>query len=141
MVPIILQTFNRVNYTCQVLSAIKNHILYPHYTIVIDNASTDGTIDYLNFAKEHGMIDELVLNTENKGIAEPKNQGLEIVKKIAEIQEIKYVCISDNDIVPPLMREDGCVLEHIVRLMDKNLFIGMCGVDLDRQNAPTNQEW
>jgi glycosyltransferase involved in cell wall biosynthesis len=141
MVPIILQTFDRISYSMQVISAIKNHILYPHTLIVIDNASTDGTVDYLKFAKQHGLIDKLILNTENKGIAEPKNQGLEIVKELAKTQEIKYVCISDNDIVPPFIRDGGCALEHIVKLMDANKIIGMCGVDLNRQNAPANQDW
>ena len=140
-IPIIIQTFNRVEYTIQVISSIYTHILYPHRVIVIDNCSTDGTVDYLNFCKQHNFIDHLVLNNENKGIAEPKNQGLEIVKKLAETQEIKYVCITDNDIVPPFIREKGCALEHIVNMMDNNQDVGMCGVDLDRANSPTNQEW
>jgi glycosyltransferase involved in cell wall biosynthesis len=137
-IPIVLQTFNRVEYTIQVISSIYTHILYPHSIIVIDNCSTDGTVDYLNFCKQHGFIDFLVLNNENKGIAEPKNQGLEIVKSEFET---KYMIFSDNDIVPPFIREKGCTLEHIVTIMDNNLNIGMCGVDLDRANSPANQEW
>jgi hypothetical protein len=91
--------------------------------------------------KSLGYIDHVVLNDTNLGIAEPKNQGLEIVKEISKNQKIDYVCISDNDIVPPFIRENGCVLEHIVRLLNSNPIIGMCGVDLNRQNAPSNQEW
>jgi len=141
MVPIILQTHNRAEYTANTIMGIYNNILHPHYTIVIDNGSTDSTPEFLRFARQQGYINELILNSENKGIAEPKNQGLEVVKKIAETEEIKYVCITDNDIVPPFIREGGCALEHIVKLMDANKNVGMCGVDLTRDNAPTNQEW
>lgn len=141
MVPIIIQSHNRLEYTQHVISSINTNILYPHKIIIIDNASTDGTIEYLKFAKDHGFIDYLVFNSENKGIAEPKNQGIEIVKELSKSNKIDFVCISDNDIVPPFIRDGGCILEHIVRLMDKNPIIGMCGIDLNRDNAPDNQEW
>lgn len=141
MVPIILQTFNRIQYSMQVISSINNHILYPHQIIVIDNGSTDGSVEYLQLMKKLGFIQHLILNKENLGIAVPKNQGIEIVKEIAKIQEIKYVCITDNDIIPPFIREQGCALEHIIKIMDENAHIGMCGVDLSRDNAPENQEW
>jgi glycosyltransferase involved in cell wall biosynthesis len=141
IVPIIMQTHNRAEYTANTIMGIHNNILYPKHLIVIDNGSTDCTPDFLLFAKAQGFIDELILNPENKGIAEPKNQGLELVKKLSEKQQIKYVCITDNDIVPPFIRDKGCALEHIVKLMDTNSNVGMCGVDLMRDNAPTNQEW
>lgn len=141
MVPIIILTHNRISYTMQVISAIKNYILYPHILIVIDNGSSDGTRAYLESMKLLGYIDHVILNDTNLGIAEPKNQGLEIVAKMAQTQEIKYVVITDNDIVPPFIRTNGCALEHIVKIMDNNPQIGMCGVDLSRENAPANQEW
>jgi len=125
----------------QVISSIRNHILYPHKLIVIDNGSIDGSVEYLKFLEEKRIIDNLILNKENLGISEAKNQGLKIVKDLAKTQEIKYVCITDNDIVPPFIRENGCVLEHIVKLMEEHKFIGMCGVDLNKENAPDNQEW
>ena len=137
MIPIILQTYNRVSYTMQVISAIQNHLLYPYYLIVIDNASTDGTVEYLQFLKKQNIIQELILNSSNLGISEPKNQGLDIVKKL---ENIKYVCITDNDIVVPFIRP-ACVLTKIVEMMDLHPEVGMCGIDLDRANAPANQEW
>jgi GT2 family glycosyltransferase len=138
-IPIVLQTFNRLSYTMQVISAIKNYILYPIKLIVVDNGSSDGTREYLSLCKSLCLIDHLVLNESNLGIATPKNQGLSIVKEFYSYS--KYVCFSDNDIIPPFIRTNGCVFEHIVKLMDENPIIGMCGIDLNRQNSPSNQEW
>jgi len=141
LVPVILQTFNRIDYTMQVIAAINNHILAPHALIIIDNGSTDGTIEYLEFCKKQNIIQHLVLNGENKGIAEPKNQGIEIAKK--EYPDAKYYVISDNDIVPPFVRDKNgkCCLTHITDMMDKHPEVGMCGVDLSRDNAPEYQTW
>jgi len=141
MVPIVLQTYNRVEYSMQVIPSLYTHILYPHYVVVVDNGSTDGTVEYLKFAQQQGLIKEIVFNNENKGISEAKNQGLEVVSRISKEDNIEFICITDNDIIPPFIREKGCVLQHIVDLMTKNQVIGMCGVDLSRENAPVNQEW
>lgn len=141
MVPIILQCYNRVEYTIQTIMSIHNNILYPHHLIVIDNNSTDGTREYLELMYKQGFIHTLVLNEKNEGISVPKNQGLDIVREMAKTQEIEFLVITDNDITPPFIREGGCVLQHIVDNMKKNPIIGMCGVDLSRQNAPLQQEW
>jgi glycosyltransferase involved in cell wall biosynthesis len=124
-----------------VIAAFQNYILYPHKIIVIDNGSTDGTIKYLELMKELGFIHHLILNGENKGIAEPKNQGMEVVHEWAKTENIKYVCVTDNDIVVPFIRKGGCVLSQIVKMMDKNPNLGMVGVDLSKDNAPDNQEY
>lgn len=142
IVPIVMQTFNRLEYTMNVISSFKNNILYPYYLIVVDNGSTDGTVEYLKLMEKLGFVHHLILNNENKGIAEPKNQGIEVVHElISNGANIKYVCITDNDIVPPFIRDNGCVLENIVKVMDKNSWIGMCGVDLTPDNSPDFQEW
>lgn len=141
IVPIIIQTFNRLPYSIEVLGALTNHLIYPTKIIVIDNGSTDGTIEYLQLMLKLGFIHQLILNNENKGIAEPKNQGLEIVKELEKEFDIKYICITDNDIVVPFMRKGGCVLTQIVNIMEKNEHLGMVGVDLNRDNAPDNQDY
>lgn len=142
IVPIVLQTYNRLSYTMQVISSFKNHLIYPYYLIVIDNASSDGTRVYLDLMKSQGYIDYLILNDTNLGIATPKNQGLEVIKELAKTQEIKYICVTDNDIVFPFVRDNGkCALGKIVQLMDNQPHIGMCGVDLNPDNAPASQAW
>lgn len=141
MIPIILQTYNRVEYSMEVISAIRNHILYPNKIIVVDNGSTDGTIEYLELMKKLGFIHHLILNGENKGIAEPKNQGMEVVNEWAKTEQIKFVVITDNDIVVPFIRQNGCVLTQMVEMMEKHKNIGMLGVDLNKDNAPPNQEY
>jgi len=146
LVPIVIQTFNRVLYTQHVIASIKNNLLYRNKIIIVDNGSTDGTVEYLQLMLNLGHINHLILNSENKGIAEPKNQGLEVVKEWAKTEEIKYVMVTDNDIAFPLVRtqhQNGCkcALAHMVELMDNSPHIGMLGIDLQRDNAPGYQEW
>ena len=142
MIPIIMQTYNRIEYSMQVIAAFMNHILYPHKIIIIDNGSTDGTPEYLKLMLRLKIIDRLILNKENRGIAEPKNQGIELVREFTKNHDIKYVCITDNDIVPPFLRDNkSCVLTKMIQVMDKHPEIGMCGVDLVGDNAPGSQEW
>jgi glycosyltransferase involved in cell wall biosynthesis len=141
MIPIILQTFNRINYTQQVISSIRNHLVYPIKIIIIDNGSTDGTVEYLQLMNKLGIVDHLILNGENKGIAVPKNQGIDLVKQL--YPETKYIVITDNDIVPPFVRDKDCkcCLSYMVDLMEKHQEVGMLGVDLNSCNAPDGQSW
>jgi len=111
-------------------------LLYPFELIVVDNGSTDGTVEYLKLMKDLNYVHHLVLNGENKGIAIPKQQGLEIAKKIVG-KDDKYVVLTDNDIVVPFVRDNGsCVLTKMIQIMDRHLEIGMMGVDLNRDNCP-----
>lgn len=142
-VAIVMQTYNRIEYTMEVISAFHNHLLYPFKLIVIDNGSDDGTIEYLELMKKLGYIDNLILNGENKGIAIPKQQGVDLAKEIAKIEKIKYIIITDNDIVVPFIRDNNaCVLTKMVQIMDGHPEIGMMGVDLNKDNAPSPaQDW
>jgi len=142
IIPIIMQTYNRISYTMEVISSFHNHLFYPFELIVIDNGSTDGTQEYLKLMKDIGHVHHLVLNGENKGIAKPKQQGIEIAKEIAKKKDVKYVVITDNDIVVPFIRDNNaCVLTKMVQIMDGHPEIGMMGIDLNRDNAPNYQEW
>ena len=87
-VSVIIPTLNQLELTkiC-VESVVKNTRDMEHEVIVVDNASTDGTIDYL---KEKGIF--YIANRENLGVAKAWNQGVKASKG-------EYVCIINNDII------------------------------------------
>jgi GT2 family glycosyltransferase len=87
-VSIVIPTFNQLAYTKLCLESIlKNTWDIEHEIIVVDNASTDGTQEYL---KQNGIF--CLLNRENLGVAKAWNQGIKASRG-------RYVCIINNDII------------------------------------------
>lgn len=62
---IVLLTYNRKAYTKRTLRDLFATIEVPYYLVAVDNASTDGTPEYLQNMKERGRIDKVILNPEN----------------------------------------------------------------------------
>jgi len=101
--------------------------------IIIDNASTDGTPEYLSSLKDTpDCAIKVILNSENKGFVGGMNQGI-------AISNAPYVCLANND----LIFTDGW-LEEIISLFEKHKDIGVlnpnsnnlgvrvpCGMSLD----------
>ena len=76
MVSIIILTFNQLSLTRICLNSIRKHTKHPYELIMVDNASSDGTVDYLKKIKGA----KLILNPENKGFARGVNQGIRIAR-------------------------------------------------------------
>ncbi|MGW8249849.1 MAG: glycosyltransferase family 2 protein, partial [Anaerolineales bacterium] len=74
---ILILTYNNIGYTRQCLESISAKTAYPNYeVVVVDNASTDGTVEFLQeYAAGHTGI-RLVINQENRGFAAGNNQGI-----------------------------------------------------------------
>lgn len=52
-VAIITRAFNRLEYTIRCVNSVRDNTLYPYYVhIVVDNASTDGTRQWLQWVKK-----------------------------------------------------------------------------------------
>ncbi len=75
---IVLVTFNQLVFTrACVVSLLANTPICPEYeVVVVDNASTDGTPEYLQEAAERQPRIRLIRNAENRGFAPAVNQGL-----------------------------------------------------------------
>ncbi|WP_298868601.1 glycosyltransferase [uncultured Gimesia sp.] len=71
---IIIVTHNQLPYTQQCIDSLRMRTDEPYELILIDNASTDGTPDYLNTLADARVI----LNSENRGFPAAVNQGLEV---------------------------------------------------------------
>ncbi len=74
---IIILTYNNLQYTRQCIESIrKNTKLGSYEIIIVDNASTDGTKEWIN--EQHGIAS--IQNEENNGFPKGCNQGIEIAK-------------------------------------------------------------
>ncbi len=85
---IVILTYNQLEYTKLTINSIREHTKVPYEIIVIDNASSDGTIDYLKAQKDVRGI----FNQENIGFPSGCNQGM-------EISTGEYVVLLNNDVI------------------------------------------
>jgi len=93
---VIVVTWNGLEYTRQCLEAVLADGSWPNMEIVvIDNASSDGTVEYLKALAGREMRLKLVLNESNRGFAAANNQGLE------EARDSEFVILLNNDTVVP----------------------------------------
>jgi GT2 family glycosyltransferase len=74
---IVVVTYDNLLFTRLCLESVLAMTEYPDYElIVVDNASTDATVDYLReLADRHADV-RIALNSENRGFAAACNQGL-----------------------------------------------------------------
>ncbi|WP_227551706.1 glycosyltransferase family 2 protein [Metabacillus sediminilitoris] len=73
---IIILTLNNLEKTKKCLVSIRKYTHQPYELIIVDNGSTDGTIQYL---KKFPDI-KLICNKQNKGFAGGCNQGMKLAK-------------------------------------------------------------
>jgi len=73
---IILVTFNELPYTRMCLDSLRMRTDEPYELIIVDNGSTDGTVEYLRAQSDVRLIE----NSENRGFPAAVNQGLAAAK-------------------------------------------------------------
>jgi GT2 family glycosyltransferase len=96
-------------------SIVANTPADSYELIVVDNASTDGTSDYLAaFAAQHANV-RLQLNSTNKGYAAGNNDGIKLAKG-------QYVILLNNDTLVP----NGW-LDRLLSLFNGHPDIGLVG--------------
>jgi GT2 family glycosyltransferase len=69
-------SYNRLNYTKQCIEAIHETLKnnqYPFKITVVDNGSTDGSVEYLKNLYRYDRIQNLCLNPKNVGVAKGAN--------------------------------------------------------------------
>lgn len=106
---IIMVTYNRLELTKKSLQSILDRTERPYRLIVVDNGSTDGTIEYLANLEQNGKID-LVENGSNLGLEKALQIGLGFVKS-------DFFVTVDNDCIAPLHDPDW--LTRMLLLLEK----------------------
>ncbi len=84
---VITLTYNKLEYTKKFIESLYKYTK-DFELIIVDNGSTDGTVEYLKSLKDV----KLILNNENKGFSAGNNQGIELA-------EGEYIGFLNNDIL------------------------------------------
>jgi GT2 family glycosyltransferase/tetratricopeptide (TPR) repeat protein len=118
---IVIPTRNQLPFTRRCLESLREHYTLPYELIVVDNASTDGTLDYLRRCSDVRLIEY----NENRGHPSAVNQGIEASRG-------DRVLLLNND---TLVTRDA--LERLIAVMDSDPAVGLVGPCSN--NAPGQQ--
>jgi len=129
---IILLTWNHLEETKKCINSVKLNTTIPYHLIIIDNASTDGTQEYLKQLESIPLSNdnslEVIYNSENLGFAKANNIGLNKTTLWD-----RHAVLINNDIEVPL----GW-LKSLVDTFDKDRKIGIVG---PLSTAPTQEQF
>ena len=122
-------THNRLEYTKQTLDNYLSTTTVPQFLIVVDNASTDGTQDWLRMQSDKGKINYILLNNKNYYPGAATNfgwaKGLEIFPEATHLMRL------DND-----MAFAHGWSEVAKQYFDKIPKLGQLGLDYGPMNDP-----
>ena len=113
---IIAITYNNLHISKLCVESIFRNTFWPNFElIIVDNASTDGTRQYLQeLSQQHNNI-KFILNERNEGFARANNQGIQ-----AAVGE--YVVLLNNDTIVT-----RGWLGRLIRHLERDPGIGMVG--------------
>lgn len=115
LIYIIILNYDRKEDTCECLNSIKGIDYNNFKTLVLDNGSTDGSVDYLK--KKFPWI-EMIENHKNLGFAQGNNVGI----KYALRKEADFILILNNDTVV-----SSSLLNDLLEEVAKDRTIGIAG--------------
>ena len=79
LVSIITPTYNKLEFLKQMMESIERNTKWPYELIIVDNASSDGTQEYVANCKLD-INGQYLRNKENKAFAIANNQGAKLAK-------------------------------------------------------------
>jgi GT2 family glycosyltransferase len=117
---IMMVTYNRLSLTKRTMEGLIRSTALPYRMIVVDNASTDGSTDWIQaFCENHNVPLILKRNKNNYGIAVGRNQCL--ARSSAE-----WLVTFDNDVLVP----NGW-LEECTEILKANRQYAAIGVNME----------
>jgi GT2 family glycosyltransferase/Flp pilus assembly protein TadD len=88
----IILTHDRIEQTKKCVKSIRKHTPEAHEIIFVDNGSTDGTVKWLQSQIRENKNYQLIENRENVGVANGRNQGM-------NLSQGEFLLLLDNDVV------------------------------------------
>lgn len=126
-IAVVICNYNKKDYIINCIKSVKKST-YRYFDIyVVDNASTDGSVDSIN--KEFGNEVTLLINAENLGGSGGFNTGIKAVVD----KGYKYIYLLDNDV-----SIDSYALENLYNYMEKNEEVAVSGSKIYFMDKPNN---
>lgn len=129
---IVLITHNRLEYTKRTIDSLKGSISVPHYLVVVDNASTDGTVEWIKKDRSSMSydIDMAIFNPKNFYPGKATNMGWDAGLQI--YPEATHLMRCDNDM--EFKKGWDLRAEEYFKKIDR---LGQLGLDFDGgENKP-----
>jgi len=92
-------THNRLEYTQDCLRSVAGNTPSGYKVVVVDNASTDGTVEWLQSDEAKDLYDHLILSPVNKFPGAACNQGWMVGLNKFGDSNFTHLCRLDNDCV------------------------------------------
>jgi GT2 family glycosyltransferase/Flp pilus assembly protein TadD len=115
---IIILTHNQLDYTRKCLASVLKHTPEPFELIMVDNGSSDGTVEYLQSVFKDNKSEiriKVIQNQQNLGFAAANNQGMAAAKG-------DYILLLNNDVVVT-----RGWLQRLAACAEKDIQIGLVG--------------
>ena len=95
-IALIIPCYNQAEYLQQLLSDLENQTDKGFYVVLIDDGSTDNTLDVCReFQIKSGMAVDVLTNDKNRGLSAARNYGLDFVLNTRPY--VKYIGFIDSD--------------------------------------------
>lgn len=121
---VIIVNWNGKHFLGECLSSLEKQS-YPNYDVtMVDNGSTDGSVD---FTHHHFPQVQILSLNENAGFSKANN--IAIIKALND--GVRYIALLNND-----TKVDEKWLEHLVRIMESEQDIGICASKMLRMETP-----
>lgn len=125
---VVVVTYNRLEELKKSLLCYEEQTKKPEYLIVVDNCSTDGTVEYLKGwqQKDAGLKKELILLEENTGGSGGFYTGM---KKASESEDADWIWVADDDAFPEkncFEEAENFVNEYADKIDEISAFCGKC---------------
>lgn len=129
VVDILLLTHNRIECTIECIKSLYKYTPNVFSLTILDNLSTDGTVEYLEKFVEDKKNVNLILYHENTGIVKGRNYAYSFLSLMN--MHSNYLFIIDND---QFVRMGW--LDSYMRIMDKYDVVGFEGWEMKRDFYP-----
>ncbi|AZR72019.1 hypothetical protein BBF96_00515 [Anoxybacter fermentans] len=119
---IVIVTCNRLEFARQTIESIFKNTLYPNYELIlIDNGSTDGTVEYLKEIENRPQISHIIYFNNNEGKGKAANYGFALSKG-------EYIIGLDDDVIVP----EGW-LTKLIEAIDIIPNVGWLSINLEKE--------